>query len=190
MAYALGVEEAPETVPDGSGVLLVHPSTSDADRFETAFLTADEAPALLISTHSAAEEVKQKVEHYGVDPHRVEVLDTISVERGYTRRQSADVTYLSAPDDLEGLREATANFLERQGSPARISLDSITELAYYADAEPLQETLVALLDLLGDHDAVGLFQLAADGSETVDPIRDRFAGVLEVDADGSVTASF
>lgn len=190
MPYALGVDEAPETVPDGSGVLLVHPSTSDADRFETAFLTADEAPALLISTHSAAEEVRQKVEHYGVDPERVEILDTISVERGYTRRQSADVTYLTAPDDLDGLLEHTEDFLERHGAPARVSLDSITELGYYADEDRLQATLSSLLDLLKAHDAVGLFQLAADGSETVDPVRDRFAGVLEVDEDGTVTASF
>lgn len=190
MAYALGLEDAPETVPAGSGVLLVHPSTTDADPFETAFLTAGEEPALLISTHSAAREVQQKVEHYGIDADRVEILDTISVERGYTRRQSADVTYLSAPDDLDGLLEHTGDFLERRGPPARVSLDSITELGYYADEERLQTALTALLDLLEAHEAVGLFQLAADGSETVAPIRDRFAGVVEVADDGSVGIDF
>ena len=190
MAYALGFEAAPETVPAGSGVLLVHPSTSDADRFETAFLTAAEEPALLISTHSAAREVRQKVDHYGVDPDRVEILDTISTERGYTRRQTEGVTYLSAPDDLDGLLAHTEDFLERRRPPARVSLDSITELGYYADEDRLQGVLTSLLDLLAEHEAVGLFQLAADGSETVAPIRDRFAGILEVAEDGTVTADF
>jgi KaiC/GvpD/RAD55 family RecA-like ATPase len=190
MEYELGIEEAPATVPAGSGVLLVHPSTMDADSAETAFLTAAADPALLISTHSAAREVRQKIEHYGVDPDRVEILDTISVERGYTRRQSKGVTYLSAPDDLDGLVDHAADFLDRHDPPVRLSLDSITELRYYADDERLGEALVALLELLEAHDAAGLFQLASDGEAAVADLRDRFAGVVEVDEDGVVTATF
>jgi hypothetical protein len=190
MEYELGFTAGPATVRGGSGILLVHPSTTDADDFETAFLTAAAEPALLISTHSAAREVKQKVQHYGVDADRVEILDTISTDRGYTRRQESGVTYLSAPDDIQGLLDATADFLERRGPPARLSLDSITELGYYAGDERLGDTLSALLDQLEAHDAVGLFQLAADGEETVAPLRDRFAGVVEVDEDGGVAASF
>lgn len=190
MEYTLGFEDAPATVPAGSGVLLVHPSTMDADQFETTFVAAASDPVLLISTHSAAREVRQKLEHYDVDLDRVEILDTISVERGLTRRQSEGVTYLSAPDDLAGLVDHAADFLERQGPPARISLDSITELTYYADAPRVEESLVDLLDLLAAHNAVGLFQLAADGEAVVESIRNRFAGVVEVAGDGSVTASF
>lgn len=190
MEYALGFDEGPAAVPAGSGILLVHPSTTDADSFETAFLTASDDPALLVSTHSAAREVRQKIEHYGLDPDRVEILDTISVDRGYTRRQAEDVTYLSAPDDLNGLLVATEEFLERRGPPARVSVDSLTELRYYAGDERLSETLAALLEVLAEHDAVGLFQLAADGEDAVADLRDRFAGVLEVDGDGGVSAAF
>jgi len=190
MEYELGFAEGPETVPGGSGILLVHPSTTDADDFETAFLTAAAEPAMLISTHSAAREVKQKIEHYGVDQNRVEILDTISTDRGYTRRQEAGVTYLSAPDDVEGLLAATEDFLERRGAPARLSLDSITELGYYAGEEHLVEALVGLLDQLSAHDAIGLFQLAADGEAAVADLRDRFAGVVEVDDGGDIKADF
>ena len=190
MEYELGFADGPETVPGGSGILLVHPSTSDADDFETAFLTAAPEPAMLISTHSAAREVKQKIEHYGVDADRVEILDTISVDRGYTRRQESGVTYLSAPDDLDGLLAATEDFLERRGPPARLSLDSITELEYYAGEAHIGETLSAMLDQLEAHDGIGLFQLAADGEAAVAELRDRFAGMVEVDDAGTVTADF
>lgn len=190
MEYDLGFAEGPETVPGGSGILLVHPSTTDADDFETAFLTAASEPAMLISTHSAAREVKQKIQHYGVARDRVEILDTISTDRGYTRRQEAGVTYLSAPDDVDGLLAATEDFLARRGPPARLSLDSITELAYYAGEDHLADALLGLLDQLEAHDAIGLFQLAADGESAVADLRDRFAGVVEVDEAGDVTAEF
>lgn len=190
MEYELGFAAGPAAVPGGSGILLVHPSTADADDFETAFLTAAAEPAMLISTHSAAREVKQKIDHYGVDRDRVEILDTISTDRGYTRRQEAGVTYLAAPDDVDGLLAATEDFLDRRGPPARLSLDSITELEYYAGEQRLGEALVGLLDQLETHDAVGLFQLAADGQAAVADLRDRFAGVVEVDGSGDVTAEF
>ncbi|MFB6310790.1 MAG: ATPase domain-containing protein [Salinirussus sp.] len=190
MEYALGFDEGPAAVPAGSGILLMHPSTMDADTFETAFLTAADDPALLISTHSAAREVQQKIEHYGLDPGRVEILDTISVDRGYTRRQADGVTYLSSPDDLDGLLTATEEFLERRGPPARVSVDSVTELRYYADDERVTSALASMLEILEEYEAVGLFQLAADGEDAVAALRDRFAGVLEVDEDGGVTATF
>lgn len=191
MDYALGIEGAPETVPGGSGVLLVHPSTVETDSFDTQFLAGNGDPALIVSTHSAAREVRQKLEHFGVDPERAEILDTISVERGYTRRQREDVTYLTAPDDLDGIVGHVEAFLERHDGPRRLTLDSVTELIYYADGPRVRETVRDLLDLLEAHDAVGLFHVAAGvDDETVEAVRGAFAGVVSVDEDGTVTASF
>jgi KaiC/GvpD/RAD55 family RecA-like ATPase len=191
MEYVLGIDGAPETVQAGSGVLLVHPSTLAADDVDTQFLAGTDEPVLVISTHSAAREVRQKLAHFGIDDDRVHIIDAISVERGYTRRQRADVTYLTAPDDLEGMVDGVATFLDRQDGPARVTLDSLTELIYYADAAPAREALAAVLDLLDDHEAVGLFHLASGvHDDALADVREAFAGVIELDEGGAVTATF
>ncbi len=191
MEYALGIEGAPETVPAGSGVLLVHPSTLAADDVDTQFLAGTDEPVLVISTHSAAREVRQKLAHFGIDDDRVHILDAISVERGYTRRQREDVTYLTAPDDLSGMVDGVADFLDRQDGPARVTLDSVTELIYYAEAEPVADAVAEVLDLLEAHEGVGLFHLASGVHDhALGDLREAFAGVIELDEDGAVTASF
>lgn len=188
MAYELGIDGAPETVPAGSGILVVHPSTVAADDVDTQFLADNDDPVLVVSTHSAAREVGQKLEHYGIDRDRVEIIDAISVERGYTRRQRSDVTYLTGPDDLAGIVEHVTDFLERQDGHARVTVDSITELIYYADAARVRETIVEFLDLLAADDAVGLFHVARGvHEEPLSQIRDSFYGVIEFGDDGAGT---
>lgn len=187
MAYELGIAGAPETVPPGSGVLVVHPETVDADEVETSFLTDNDDPVLVVSTHSAAREVSQKLDHYGIDRDRVEILDAISIERGYTRRQRDDVTYLRAPDDLEGIRSHVAEFLARHDGRARVTVDSITELIYFADADRGTEAVAALLDLLAEHDAVGLFHVTGDvREESLEDVESEFYGVAALGEDATV----
>lgn len=182
MAYELGIAGAPESIPAGSGVLVVHPDTVDADDVETSFLTDNDDPVLVVSTHSAAREVRQKLDHYGIDPGRVEILDAISIERGYTRRQRDDVTYLRAPDDLDGIRSHVAEFLERNDGRARITVDSVTELFYYADRVAASEAVADLLGLLEDHDAVGLFHVTATArQEALGDVESAFHGVATLE---------
>lgn len=191
MEYVLGIEGAPETVPGGSGVLLVHPSTAATDSLDTQFLASNEDQALIVSTHSSAREVRQKLEHYGIDPDRTEILDTISVERGYTRRQREGVTYLTAPDDLTGVVEHVDGFLKRHEGPRRLTLDSVSELIYYADGSRVADAIDELLTLLERHDAVGLFHATRGvDDETIETIREGFAGVVTLAEDGSVAAEF
>jgi len=109
MDYRLAIENAPETISAGSGLLLVHPSIGETDRIDTDFLKLDTDHFLVISTRTTAREVEQKLEHYDVDEDRAVILDTLSVERGYSRRGSEDVHYVSSPDDLDGIVEQTEN---------------------------------------------------------------------------------
>ena len=191
MEYALGIDGAPATVPAGSAVLLVHPSTVAADGVDTEFLADNDDPVLVVSTHSAAREVRQKLEHFGIDRDRVEILDAISVERGYTRRQGEAVTYLTAPDDLDGMVEGVAEFLADQNGPARVTLDSLTELIYYADASQVGAAIEEMLGLLETHEAIGLFHLASGvHDDAIADVRDRFAGVVKLDEGGDVSATF
>lgn len=192
MEYDLAIENAPETISGGTGVLLIHPSTGETDRIDTDFLKPDTDYRLVISTRTTAREVQQKLEYYGVDQETTTILDTLSVERGYSRRSSSTVHYVSSPDDLDGIVEKTREFLEDHDGKLRISLDSITEMAYYADEERARDAVRGLLDLLDEYDAVGLFHLAKEvhDESVVEGYRDLFDGVVELSEEGSVVAEF
>jgi len=192
MDYRLAVENAPETIPAGTGLLLVHPSIGETDRIDTDFLKLDTDHFLVVSTRTTAREVEQKLEHYDVDEDRAVILDTLSVERGYSRRSSEDVHYVSSPDDLDGIVEQTENFLETHDGKVRISVDSLTEMIYYADEDGVYEATKQILQLLDEHDAVGIFHLSKEvhDDETLNQFRELFDGVLNLGDDSSVDVEF
>jgi KaiC/GvpD/RAD55 family RecA-like ATPase len=192
MEYELAIENTPDTIPGGTGILLVHPSTGETDRIDTDFLKTDTDHLLVVSTRTTAREVQQKLEHYGVDEDSAVILDTLSVERGYSRRSSDRVHYVAAPDDLDGIVAQVEQFLESHDGKLRVSVDSITEMAYYADEDRARAAVEQILDLLDEHDAVGLFHLAEEvhEPEVLAGYRDLFEGVVTLDADGTVTGEF
>jgi KaiC/GvpD/RAD55 family RecA-like ATPase len=192
MDYELVVEDAPETISGGTGILLIHPSTGETDRIDTDFLKTDTDRLLVISTRTTAREVQQKLEYYDVDEQKADILDTLSVERGYSRRSSDRVHYVSAPDDVEGVVDITREFLADNDGKRRISLDSVTEMAYYADVDRALEAVEELLELLEEHDAVGLFHLSEEvhDDEDVEAFKRRFDGIVTLEADGSVEVDF
>lgn len=192
MDYELAVEGSPSTIPGGTGVLLIHPSTGETDRIDTDFLKTDTDNLLVVSTRTTAREVQQKLEYYGVDEEHAVILDTLSVERGYSRRSASNVHYVSAPDDLDGIVSVVERFLEGHDGKLRVSFDSVTELAYYADEERTRGAVEAVLDLLAAHDAVGLFHLAEEVHDeaVVEGYRELFDGVITLTEDGAVTCEF
>ncbi|WP_121744142.1 DUF7090 family protein [Natronorubrum halophilum] len=192
MDYSLAIDGTPETVPGGTGVLLLHPSTGETDRIDTDFLKTDTDNFLVISTRTTAREVRQKLEYYDVDEERAEILDTLSIERGYSRRKSDTVHYVAAPDDVDGIVEHIDGFLESHDGKLRLSFDSVTELAYYAGDDEALETIERILELLEEHDAVGLFHVSEEPHDEslVDDFRELFDGIIDLDEDGSIDAEF
>ena len=192
MDYRLAIAETPDSVPGGTGILLLHPSTGETDRIDTDFLKTDTDHMLVVSTRTTAREVEQKLEHYDVDEDRATILDTISVERGYTRRASDHVRYVPAPDDLDSIVDQTRDFLEEHDGKRRVSIDSLTEMIYYSDVEQTRQAVEAVLALLDEHDAVGLFHLAkgVHDDDVIDDFAALFDGVVDLDEDGSVSAEF
>ncbi|MFC6615593.1 hypothetical protein ACFQAS_11665 [Halopenitus salinus] len=189
MEYTLAIENGPETIPGGTGLLLIHPSIGETDRIDTDFLKADTDAFLVVSTRTTAREVEQKLEYYDVDESTATILDTISVERGYSRRSGDDVHYVASPDDLDGVVDSIERFLAEHDGKLRVSIDSLTEMAYYADEEAAQEAAASILELLDEHDAVGLFHLSKEVHDDahIDRFRELFDGVVDLQADGSVT---
>jgi KaiC/GvpD/RAD55 family RecA-like ATPase len=192
MQYTLSIDNTPDTIPGGTGLLLLHPSIAETDRIDTQFLKTDTDHSLVISTRTTAREVEQKLEHYEVDEDSATILDTLSAERGYTRRQSDHVRYVSTPEDLDAVVAETREFLETHEGKLRISLDSITEMIYYADEDSAKEAVSQILDLLDEFDAVGLFHLArgVHDERLRDEFRGMFDGVIDLAEDGTVTATF
>ena len=191
MEYTLPIENTPETIPGGTGLLLFHPSIGETDRIDTQFLKTDTDHLLVISTRTTAREVEQKLEHYEVDEDSATILDTLSVERGYTRRPSDHVKYVSTPEDLDAIIDETREFLDSHDGKLRISLDSITEMIYYADEEQAEAAVAELLELLEEYDAVGLFHLARSvhDEEFYESFSELFDGVIDLDEDGSISSS-
>jgi archaellum biogenesis ATPase FlaH len=188
MDYQLDFDSGPSSIPGGTGILLLHPSIGETDRLDTDFLKNDTDAFLVISTRTTAREVEQKLDHYEVDESRAVILDTLSVERGYSRRGSDDVHYVSSPDDLNGILAQTEAFLESHEGKLRVSVDSLTEMAYYADVESVLTVTERLLELLDEHDAVGLFHLSNEVHDeaTIDRFRALFEGVVTLGVDGDI----
>jgi KaiC/GvpD/RAD55 family RecA-like ATPase len=192
MEYALSIENAPASVPGGTGILLLHPSTGATDRIDTEFLEGDTDAFLVVSTRTTAREVKQKLEYYDVDASKAVILDTLSVERGYSRRESDDVHYAAAPDDLDGIVAGVERFLEDHDGKLRVTVDSVTEMAYYADEAGTRDAVERILALLAEHDAVGLFHLSPEvhDDDVVAGYEELFDGAIEIGENGSVSARF
>jgi len=192
MEYALEIDGTPDTIPGGTGILLLHPSTGETDRIDTDFLKTDTDSFLVVSTRTTAREVTQKLEYYDVDESRAVILDTLSIERGYSRRAGEHVHYVAAPDDVDGIVHQVEQFLENHDGKVRISFDSVTELAYYAGEDEALETMERIVNLLEKHDAVGLFHLSEEvhDDDVVEQFRSLFAGVVDLNADGDVSSQF
>ncbi|GAB3690863.1 hypothetical protein GCM10028857_27660 [Salinarchaeum chitinilyticum] len=188
MDYELAVDGGPASIPGGTSVLLVHPSTAETDRVDTDFLKKDTDHFLVISTRTTAREVTQKLDYYDVDEDSAVILDTLSVERGYSRRSRDDVHYVSSPDDTDGIVEQTESFLEAHDGKIRLSFDSVTELAYYAGEDDARDAVERILDLLVEHDAVGLFHLSTEvhDDDVLEGYRERFDVVIDLDEDDSI----
>jgi archaellum biogenesis ATPase FlaH len=192
MDYELAIEEAPDSIPGGTAVLLLHPSTGETDRVDTDFLKTDTDAFLVISTRTTAREVMQKLDYYDVDEERATILDTLSVERGYSRRSASNIHYASAPDDVDGILSHTEDFLTEHEGKRRLSFDSISELAYYADTDRAVDALERMNDLLDETDAVGLFHVDREVHDeaAIERFKAATDAVLELDEDGDITAEF
>ena len=93
---------------------------------------------------------------------------------------------------MEGVLDITERFLEETDGKRRISLDSITEMAYYADESRVRDVIRQILGLLREHDAVGLFHLSkgVHDEEHVEKFMGLFDAIIDLDRDGEVNSDF
>jgi hypothetical protein len=189
MEYDLAIDGAPDSIPAGTALLLLHPSIGETDRVDTDFLSGDTDRFLVVSTRTTAREVEQKLDYYEVDEARAEILDTLSIERGYSRRSAPHINYAAGPDDVEGIVEGVERFLTENDGRLRITLDSLSELAYYGDEDAALEAAERLIELVREYDAVCLFHLSSEvhDDDTVEAFASLFDATVHLDDDGNVS---
>lgn len=192
MNYELDIEGVPKAVPAGTSILLEHPSIGGTDPIDTGFLTPGSEPALVVSTRTTAREVAEKLDYYGVDPERIHILDTLSIDRGYSRRTGPRVAFISAPDDVDGIVEQVESFFERLDGGSRLSFDSVSELAYYAGESAALEALDRLTELVRAHDAIGLFHVSPEVHDrtVIGQFESVCDGLISLDESGTVSTEF
>ncbi len=191
MDYEIVVGDSTRTVPAGTSLLLMHPSTGETDRIDTDFLKTDTDRFLVVSTRTTAREVRQKLEYYDVDESQADILDTLSVERGYSRRTSEHVSYVSSPEDTDAIVEQVRGFLDETDGRRRLSFDSVTELAYYAGEPAALDAVERMVALVEEYDAAALFHLSPEVHDDDDlaAYRELFDGVIELTEDGAVSVT-
>jgi len=65
-------------------------------------------------------------------------------------------------------------------------------MIYYADEDGVYEATKQLLELLADHDAVGIFHLSKEvhSDDTLERFHELFDGVVTLEDDSSVSVDF
>ena len=136
----------------------------------------------------AATELACSAVKHGLDlPAPFAALDTLSVERGYSRRSAPHIHYASGPEDIAGILDNVGEFLGEDDGPRRLTVDSITELAYYADEERALDAVEKLVGLVREHDAVALFHLSNEVHDdgVVREFTELFDGTIRLDKQGN-----
>jgi len=92
---------------------------------------------------------------------------------------------------VDGIVDWTERFLTEHDGKRRISVDSITELVYYTDEDRAHDAVRRMLDLLAEHDAVGVFHLSTEvhDGDTIDRFRSLFDGAITLDEEGRTDVS-
>jgi len=90
---------------------------------------------------------------------------------------------------VSGIVEHVEEFFTADEGRHRLTFDSLTELAYYADEDRALDVAKRLVDLIKTHDAVGLFHLSSEvhDEETVAEFVELFDGTVRLDDDGNVS---
>lgn len=189
MDYSLAIENGPETIPGGTGLLLVHPSIGETDRIDTNFLKTDTDAFLVVSTRTTAREVEQKLEYYDVDETKATILDTLSVERGYSRRSSDDVYYVSArttsTGSSTGWSGSSPNTRGSDASPwTRSRRWRTTPTMMRCTRRPRTSSISSTNTT---RSASSTSPKRSTKSRRSTGFRDLFEGVIELDGDGNVT---
>jgi len=197
--YELGPEFNGESVEPGANILISGPPLSGKRRLAMEALAhgIDQGEGgVVITTRDSSDRVLTDVRSLLDDPENATlgVVDCVTKHQGRSAMDSDLVKHASSPLDMTGIGIKFSEFVEefytgRGIQQNRVVLDSLSALLLYSDLQTVFRFMHVLTNRIEDADAVGLhvIESTAHNQESLNTLKQLFDGVVEVDADRSVS---
>jgi len=197
--YELGPEFNNEAVEPGVNILISGPPLSGKRRLAMEALVHganNGEGAVTITTRDSSDRVLADLRSLLEQPDsaHIGVVDCVTKHQGRSASDSDLVKYASSPLDMTGIGIKFSEFVEefyteRGVQKNRVALDSLTTLLMYSDLQTVFRFMHVLTSRIEDADAIGIhvIESTAHDAETLNTLKQLFDGVVEVDADKSVS---
>ena len=154
--------------------------------------------AIVVTTKDDAERVLDEYRSLAgdADPESADigVVDCVSRQQGVDELPDARISYVSSPEDMTGIGIKFSEFVEefytgRNVKQNRVALDSLSTLLMYSDLQTVFRFMHVLTSRIEDADAIGLhvIESTAHDQESLNTLKQLYDGIVEVEADESVT---
>ena len=197
--YNLGPEFENATVDPGTNILISGPPLSGKRRLALEALARgaeDGDGSVIVTTRDSADRVLADFETLLAEPEdaHVGIVDCVTKHQGRSASDSDLIRYASSPTDMTGMGIKFSEFVEafyteRGIKRNRIAVDSLSTLLMYSDLQTVFRFMHVLTSRIEDADAIGLHVIegSAHDDEDLNTLKQLFDGVVEVDAERSVS---
>jgi len=197
--YDLGPEFENESVDAGVNILISGPPLSGKRKLALEGLAHganDGEGAVVITTRDSSDRVLSDFRALLENPDRanIGVVDCVTKHQGRSVSDTELVKYASSPLDMTGIGIKFSEFVEefytgRNVKQNRVVVDSLSTLLMYSDLQTVFRFMHVLTSRIEDADAIGfhVIESTAHDQESLNTLKQLFDGVVEVEADDSVT---
>jgi len=197
--YDLGPEFENESVDAGVNILISGPPLSGKRKLAMEALAHganDGEGAVVITTRDSSDRVLSDLRALLDDPDsaNIGVVDCVTKHQGRSASDNELVRYASSPLDMTGIGIKFSEFVEefytgRNVQRNRVVVDSLSALLMYSDLQTVFRFMHVLTSRIEDADAIGfhVIESTAHDQESLNTLKQLFDGVVEVEADESVT---
>ena len=197
--YDLGPEFENESVDAGVNILISGPPLSGKRKLAMEALAHganDGEGAVVVTTRDSSDRVLSDLRALLDDPNsaNIGVVDCVTKHQGRSASDNELIRYASSPLDMTGIGIKFSEFIEefytgRNVQRNRVVVDSLSALLMYSDLQTVFRFMHVLTSRIEDADAIGfhLIESTAHDQESLNTLKQLFDGVVEVEADESVT---
>jgi len=197
--YDLGPEFENESVDAGVNILISGPPLSGKRKLAMEALAHganDGEGAVVITTRDSSDRVLSDLRALLDDPNsaNIGVVDCVTKHQGRSASDNELIRYASSPLDMTGIGIKFSEFVEefytgRNVQRNRVVVDSLSALLMYSDLQTVFRFMHVLTSRIEDADAIGfhVIESTAHDQESLNTLKQLFDGVVEVEADESVT---
>ncbi|MFB6309574.1 MAG: RAD55 family ATPase [Salinirussus sp.] len=197
--FDLGPALEHATVAPGTNLLVSGPPLSGKRRVAIEVLAVGSQEgegAIVVTTRDDARQVLRHFRSQSDDLARgpVEIVDCVTKQQGRPTAESPNVAYVDSPDDMTAIGIQFSELLEefaveRGIDRTRVTLDSLTTLLMYSDAETVFQFLHVFTDRIDNAGALGLFLIEsrAHDPEIRNTLSQLFDGIITTTPDDTPT---